>query len=666
MQTDLRGRIGHIFLSAQKGLLPLFEAVVNSIQAIEDRGNGVKAGSIIVHIFRDDAQAEMFSKARPEPINGFEIEDDGIGFNEDNYKSFCTADSTFKEKKGGKGVGRFLWLKTFEKVEICSTYQQDGQYLTRAFTFDLANEVSKNEPQPAAKAKLHTVVKLVGFKSHYRDEVLKRTGKIAQRILEHCLPYFLTDAAPNITVIDGDDTVSLNELFSGTIFGTASTVPFDLRGTAFKFIQLTLQSHGGNEHSLHYCAHNREVEDDSLGKYLPDLDRVLTDSEGRNFVYAGYLFSDYLDQKVNAERTEFWIVDKKAATETTTDISWEEIEEACVVKAEEFLHSHIAPVAEQKRERIERYVKEVNPRYRPLMKHHPEVIESIPPRISDAELDVALYRADRRVEEDLRVQSAELMKKDVTNWDEYREKFKALVERFTDYERAKLADYIVHRKSILDLLRETLRKGQDGNYSKEDKIHDIIFPRRTTSDDIDFDKNSLWIIDEKLTFHKYLSSDQPLAKNEEVPSDSALRPDILLFNLPHEDTAPSYSSIVIIEFKRPMREQYRGESKDHKDENPIKQVYEYIRRIRSDAERDHTGRPITLQESAPAYCYIVCDITDKIREFAQDANFIEAPDRSGYFGFNQTHKAYVEIISFGKLVDDSEKRNKALFEKLHL
>jgi len=659
MQTDLRGRIGHTPLSAQKGLLPIFEAVVNSIQAIEDRGDGVKAGKVIVRILRNEPPADMFSKARPEPINGFEIEDDGVGFNEDNYKSFCTADSTFKETKGGKGVGRFLWLKAFEKVEISSTYQQGGQYLTRAFTFDLRNEVSNNEPHQAAKAEPHTVVKLVGFKPYYRDEVLKRTGKIAQRILEHCLPYFLTDAAPNITVIDGEETVSLNEHFSETILGTADTVEFMLKNKAFKFIQLTLQSHGGNEHSLHYCANNREVEDESLGKHMPDLEHILTDTEGRNFVFAGYLFSDYLDRTVNAERTEFRIVKEKSSTEITNDVSWEEIRNACVGKAEKFLHPHMGPVAEQKRERIEKYVKEVNPRYRPLIKHHPEVMESIPPRISDAELDVALYRADRRVEEDLKVQSAELMKKNVTNWDEYREKFKTLVDRITDHERAILADYIIHRKSILDLLRETLKKGQDGKYSKEDEIHDIIFPRHSTSDDIDVDKNSLWIIDEKLTFHKFLASDQSLAKNEVVSSDSTLRPDILLFNLPHENTAP-YSSVVIVEFKRPMRDDYR------KDDNPIKQVYDYIKRIKKDAELDKEGRPITLHHNAPFYCYIICDLTQTMRTIAIDESFVEAPDRSGYFYYHPNHKAYIEIISFDKLVGDSEKRNKALFEKLHL
>ena len=41
------------------------------------------------------------------------ITDNGCGFDEKNFSSFTTADSRFKESKGAKGVGRFIWLKAF-------------------------------------------------------------------------------------------------------------------------------------------------------------------------------------------------------------------------------------------------------------------------------------------------------------------------------------------------------------------------------------------------------------------------------------------------------------------------------------------------------------------------------------------------------------------------
>ncbi len=48
-------------------------------------------------------------------FESFSIIDNGNGFTAENYKSFRTADSSLKWKKGCKGIGRFLWLKAFEK-----------------------------------------------------------------------------------------------------------------------------------------------------------------------------------------------------------------------------------------------------------------------------------------------------------------------------------------------------------------------------------------------------------------------------------------------------------------------------------------------------------------------------------------------------------------------
>jgi hypothetical protein len=51
---------------------------------------------------------------------------------------------------------------------------------------------------------------------------------------------------------------------------------------------------------------------------------------------------------------------------------------------------------------------------------------------------------------------------------------------------------------------------------------------------------------------------------------------------------------------------------------------------------------------------------------ARLASLTESPDRAGYFGYNQNYSAYVEVISFNKLVSDAEKRNRVFFEKLNV
>jgi hypothetical protein len=48
----------------------------------------------------------------------------------------------------------------------------------------------------------------------------------------------------------------------------------------------------------------------------------------------------------------------------------------------------------------------------------------------------------------------------------------------------------------------------------------------------------------------------------------------------------------------------------------------------------------------PFYCYIVCDITPKIVESAENYGLTKTPDEAGFFGFNMNLRGYVEVLSF--------------------
>ena len=94
-----------------------------------------------------------------------------MGFNDDNFKSFNTADSTYKLHRGGKGVGRFLWLKAFDKVEIESIYGQNGTKRLRKFEFSKKKWViRKSNDLFESDEDLRTQVKLIGFKEEYRRD----------------------------------------------------------------------------------------------------------------------------------------------------------------------------------------------------------------------------------------------------------------------------------------------------------------------------------------------------------------------------------------------------------------------------------------------------------------------------------------------------------------
>ena len=115
MDLDLKGRINNTKLPLSNGLHPLFETISNSIHALEETKK--KGCMIEVEIIRDTSQGGLI-EGEPlpnQPIIGFVVHDNGIGFTDAHFKSFQTSDTTTKRTKGGKGVGRFLWLKeTFD------------------------------------------------------------------------------------------------------------------------------------------------------------------------------------------------------------------------------------------------------------------------------------------------------------------------------------------------------------------------------------------------------------------------------------------------------------------------------------------------------------------------------------------------------------------------
>ena len=48
-------------------------------------------------------------------------------------KSFLQSDSTYRAEKGGKGVGRFAWLKAFKEADIESSFIDAGEWVRRKF-----------------------------------------------------------------------------------------------------------------------------------------------------------------------------------------------------------------------------------------------------------------------------------------------------------------------------------------------------------------------------------------------------------------------------------------------------------------------------------------------------------------------------------------------------
>lgn len=232
METNLRGRVHHTKLPKSHALLPLFESVVNSIHAIEEKHIPFEKGKIVVRIIREESL--MANSRSMLEIKGFKVADNGIGFNEDNFKSFKTLDSDYKAAKGCKGIGRLLWLKAFKNIFVISAYSVGDKVYQRKFEFNAAQGVTNDTNEEVSKCEdLETIIFLSDFLKPYRESSSKSSDIIARSLLGHCLWYFLRQGGgPVIEIKDGDETISLDDIYEKSLHSRAYSEKIKIKGSS--------------------------------------------------------------------------------------------------------------------------------------------------------------------------------------------------------------------------------------------------------------------------------------------------------------------------------------------------------------------------------------------------------------------------------------------------
>ncbi|MCK5375336.1 MAG: ATP-binding protein, partial [Alphaproteobacteria bacterium] len=121
-------------------------------------------------------------------------------------------------------------------------------------------------------------------------------------------------------------------------------------------------------------------------------------------------------------------------------------------------------------------------------------------------------------------------------------------------------------------------------------------------------------------------------------------------------------SIVLVEFKRPGRDDYKyGDVK----KDPIEQVKATAIKIR-DEERiiTKTGKAISVFEGVRLYAYIVADLEPTLTKVCKNHDMKKTWDSKGYYMYHTTNDIFVETVSYDKLISDAQKRNAAFFNIL--
>ena len=675
MQMNFRAVVGSEPLPTSAPLLPLFEAIINSIQSIEEAK--ISDGKIDINVNRDISL--LRGDVWETDVDSFEIIDNGVGFNDKNYASFDIYGSDHKMIMGCKGVGRVLWLRAFSKVVVESTYLgDDGKFYERGFEFTIADETKPRFHQESSNTKTGTKIILEGYFKKYKNRCPKRIDTLAREIMNHCFTYLALDICPIINISDGQESRCINTVFKESIKNTLCVNDFIVNGNSFSVISAKNYAPSTDKHLLHYCAHKREVENESLSKYIKDLTTKLLNDDGE-FTYHGYITGLILDENVNGGRTEFAFSKTKVENEENSEEIQLELDGSALVKAttlrdiisavlpivREFLTDEINSYNAKKAERIENYVYGVNPRYRSLLKHEPDCVNKIPHTSDDEKLELELFKQAQSFRLKVKQEQNDFARSDldnIQNLEEYTQQCGKLSEKISDLGKDELAGYIMHRKVMLDILEKNLKymDEEKKRYALEKEIHNIIFPMMKTSDEIDYNSHNLWIIDEQLAYHYYLASDKPISSYKIVKSDSDIEPDIVIFEpafaLTGDGNGSEINNITIIEFKRP----------GITDKKCVDQVVNYIKKIRTGKCKDKNGRVLAemTYENVRFNCYIICDITSEMAEFLEGRTFKKTADGKCYYLPHDTYNAYIEVIPYQKMVDDSIKRNKILFDTL--
>ena len=643
---------------------PIVEVLVNSIDAIEEKPS--KTGHITVIIIRDN-QDEMYSSGE---IVGFEVEDDGIGFDKEHREAFDTLYTTQKISQGGKGFGRFTFLKYFEKVFYESVFFEDGEYWKRKFEMGKYNDIIEKEKVEISKVNsTGTVAKLYGPNKASYDQSME---SIAKNLVEMILPYFVDDnkVCPKITLEDNFErgSIVLNNYLEDPNNAPIKEVELDTNSfilksskgeETFRSRVFKIYSPRTNTSRVSLVAHRREVVSTPLNNYIPEFSEEFFDRnsvseayQGKNFIVKVYVFGDYLDRNVSLERSTF---EFQRDSDLIFGISQKEIEEEASRFAKEAVSGEVEERSKRKIERVQEYVREQAPWYASLLKEID--FSDIPYKPSNEVIDSFLHQKEYRKEQQIKGEVKELLESG--GLDEIRENASSVVEKISEKSKSELSHYVALRRNVIDLFDRSLSVDQDGCYVYEEVVHDIIFPRKTESGEISFEEHNLWLVDERLNFSEFLSSDKPFGSSSEE------RPDLLAFDKRvgfRGDNEPS-NPVTIFEFKRPQRDDFVNQSQ----EDPVQQLTRYVIKIRNGEYKTPRGRDIRISSNTPFYGYIICDLTSKVKEWVEtEKDFKPMPDTLGYFSWHENLNLYIELLSWDKILNDASKRNKIFFHKLGL
>lgn len=653
-----------------KPLLPIFEAVSNSLDAISD---GKGEGTIRITVLREPTELDG-KRGAP---HTFIVEDNGVGFTQENIDAFDQLYSDRKAQHGGKGRGRFAFLKVFREAMIESVFEEDGRLKSRKFIFDLAYMgQQKSSPLPGA-GKVRTKITLSGMRPEFATTVPRDTTILAREFILHFLPVLLSNRKVEIIVNDGEE-IRLSEFFHTYLLIETEREQFQIGRRTFSLVAAKMRPKSGLRHRLILAASAREVRGDPLEKSIPVLASgpIEMEHEPEGFFFVAVVEGAFLDEAVDPMRVTFTDEDDENEADENGEpdeplvsrgdlfgepqsIRQIRLEALKIVRHQ--LEPYIAAAIEQRTRAISNYIQRDGMGYHFLRSEIPELAKNL--RSTDDQAIESSLHAAAYVERRKRsAQANQLLSATPKEKSEeaYFKKWTRIVDSLGDVAKSDLANYVAHRRVIIDLVADVIKTTPEGSYRREEVIHSIVFPKGEQSGSVGYEQQNLWLIDERLTFHEHLYSDISISRITGGTLDSGQRPDLAIFEAGfaafHDGTRPP-SQLVVVELKQPARN-------DASRDDPVGKTLEYVEKLKAGKAKTEGGAVIDIQNGALTTVYLLADWTADFRRYLKREDFKEMPGDVGQYRYRDGENIMFIAMSFERLIENARRRNRIFFRKL--
>lgn len=680
----------HNFSKSRTALQPIFEAFTNALEAIKikQKSNPDHIGEISIRIkAKETTVQDSFN------FLSLSITDDGIGFDDEQFKRF----NTFRDiTKGYKnlGSGRIQYVHYFDNTNVVSVFTQDGKYFERDFTVSkkkafldknaivlhrTCKEVADNKTKTTIS--FSCLLENSGVYNKLDEKELKE--QLKKRYIHYFCHNRKNIPAINIqffvqgelkgetTITDSDfpniDKTETVDLPYSKIASDGKSIEKLEKSKEFKIDAFKISSSLIDNNDLKLVSKGEIVEESEI-----KLESIPKGEHVKGFKYIFLVSSEYIDDRdtdmrgiLNIPTMDNFTKNRNLFTEE--EIILEEIQEGVNSK----INTMYPEIEDVKKDHLEQLQ-----RLKEMFLLDDETASSLNISINDTESKILekFYEAEAKktamLDASIKSSVDQIQKLDTTapNYlKELKKEVDKLVKTIPLQNKKSLTHYVARRKLVLDLLGKVLDKKldvqQSGREINEALIHDLLFQQGDNNPE----NSDLWIINEDFIYFKGSSNivlsrveieGEKLFKEEFTAEEEKYlrslgenrkikKPDVLLF--------PEEGKCIIIEFKAPdvnvsdhltQIDKYAGLIRNYtNDKFQITTFYGYL--LGENIEpRDVLGAVSSYEES-----------------YQFDYLFRPSTKVVGFDG-RSNGSIYTEVIKYTTLLDRAKQRNRIFIEKL--